>query len=66
MTGIAVNTNFNSEKHQEKKNLHSLFRDAANYYSNALGNYPEVKKYIFDRGITEKVMTDFHFGYSDS
>ncbi len=65
-TWIAVNTNFDKEKYEIKKNIYSLYKDAVNYYKNALQKYPEVKKYIFDRGLNEKVMTDFHFGYADS
>lgn len=65
-TGIEVNTNFNKEKHETKKNIYSLYKDAVNYYKNALEKYPEVKKYAFDRWLNEKVMQDFHFGYADS
>lgn len=65
-TGIQVNTNFNKEKHEAKKNIYSLYKDAVQYYKNALKKYPEVKKYIFDRWLSEQVMTDFHFWYSDS
>jgi DNA primase len=65
-TWIAVNSNFDKEKHETKKNIYSLYKDAVNYYKNALKRYPEVKKYVFDRGLNEKVMEDFHFGYADS
>ena len=65
-TWIAVNSNFDKEKHEAKKNIYSLYKDAVNYYKNALKKYPEVKKYVFDRGLNEKVMEDFHFGYADS
>ncbi|MDD2870391.1 MAG: DNA primase [Candidatus Gracilibacteria bacterium] len=65
-TGIQVNANFNKEKHETKKNIYSLYKDAVNYYKKALEKYPEVKKYVFDRGLNEKVMQDFHFGYADS
>ena len=65
-TWIAVNSNFNKEKHQAKKSIYSLYKDAVNYYKNALKKYPEVKKYVFDRGLNEKVMEDFHFWYADS
>ena len=65
-TGIEVNTNFNKEKHETKKNIYSLYKDAVNYYKKALEKYPEVKKYIFDRWLNEKVIQDFHFGYADS
>ena len=65
-TWIAVNSNFDKEKHETKKNIYSLYKDAVNYYKNALKKYPEVKKYVFDRWLNEQVMEDFHFGYSDS
>ncbi|MBT3727373.1 hypothetical protein HOG21_07105 [bacterium] len=65
-TGIKVNSNFNQEKFETKKNIYSLYKDATTYYENALKKYPEVKKYIFDRGLNEQVMKDFHFGYADS
>ena len=65
-TGIAVNSNFNKEKHEAKKNIYSLYKDAVNYYKGALKKYPEVKKYVFERGLNEQVMEDFHFGYADS
>jgi len=65
-TWIAVNSNFNKEKHEAKKNIYSLYKDAVNYYKSALKNYPEVKKYIFERWLNEKVIEDFHFWYSDS
>ena len=65
-TGIEINTNFNKEKNETKKNIYSLYKDAVNYYKKALEKYPEVKKYIFDRWLNEKVIQDFHFGYADS
>lgn len=65
-TWISVNTNFNKEKHETKKNIYSLYKDAVNYYKNTLKNYPEVKKYIFDRWLNEKTINDFNFWYSDS
>ncbi len=65
-TGIEVNKNFNKEKHEIKKNIYSLYKDAVNYYKNALNKYPEIKKYVFDRWLNEKIIQDFHFGYADS
>jgi DNA primase len=65
-TGISVNSNFDKEKHEAKKNIYSLYKDAVNYYKNALKKYPEVKKYIFNRGLNEETIENFHFGYSDS
>ncbi|NVP18074.1 DNA primase [Candidatus Gracilibacteria bacterium] len=65
-TGIKVNTNFNKEKFEEKKSMYSLYKDASNYYKNALKNYPEIKKYLFDRGLNDDIIRDFSIGYSDS
>lgn len=65
-TWIKVNTNFNKEKFEEKKSMYSLYKDAANYYKNALKNYPEIKKYLFDRWLNDDIIRDFNIGYSDS
>ncbi len=56
----------NKEKIQIKKNLYSLYKDATNYYKASLEKHPEVKKYLMDRGLTQKDITDFHFWYADS
>jgi len=65
-TWIKVNNNFNSEKFEEKKNMYSLYRDATNYYKNSLNNYPEIKKYLFDRWLNDDLINKFNFWYSDS
>lgn len=65
-TWIQVNSNFDKEKYEEKKNMYSLYKDATNYYKNALKNYPEVKKYLFDRWLNEEIINNFNFWYSDS
>ncbi len=65
-TGIKVNTNFNEEKFQEKKNMYSLYKDTTNYYKNALKNYPEIQKYLYDRWLNEDIINNFNFWYSDS
>jgi len=39
----------NKEKIEIKKNLYSLYKDAATYYKNALQQNPEIKKYLMDR-----------------
>lgn len=65
-TWIKVNNNFNQEKFEEKKNMYSLYRDATNYYKKALENYPNVKKYLFDRWLSEEIINKFNFWYSDS
>lgn len=65
-TWIEVNKNFDKEKYETKKNIYSLYKDAVNYYKKSLEKYPEIKKYIYDRGLNEQVIKDFHFGYADS
>lgn len=65
-TWIKVNSNFNKEKFEEKKSMYSLYRDASNYYKEALKNYPEIKKYLFDRWLSDDVIRDFGIWYSDS
>ena len=65
-TWIKVNSNFNKEKFEEKKSMYSLYRDANNYYKEALKNYPEIKKYLFDRWLSDDVIRDFGIWYSDS
>lgn len=66
ITGIKVNSNFNKEKFEEKKNLYSLYKDATNYYKNALKNYPEIKKYLYERWLNEEIINNFNIWYSDS
>lgn len=65
-TGIQVNTKFDPEKMKQKKSLYWLYKDAANYYSQRLHEYPEVKKYLYDRGMNEDIFRDFSIWYSDS
>lgn len=66
ITGKQVNTNFDPEKHKIQKNLYSLYKDATAYYQWALSRYPEVKKYLMDRGFNEDSLKNFHLGYADS
>ncbi len=65
-TWIQVNTNFDKEKFEIQKNIYSLYKSAVEYYKKALKNYPEVKKYLMDRWLTNEIIEKFHFGYSDS
>lgn len=65
-TWIKVNSNFSEENFKEKKNMYSLYKDATNYYKSALKNYPEIKKYLYDRGLNEDIINNFNIGYSDS
>ncbi|PIE85159.1 DNA primase [Candidatus Gracilibacteria bacterium] len=66
MTGIKVNTNFKPENTEMKKSIYSLYKSAVNYYKNALKNYPDIKKYLFERGLNQETIDKFNFGYSDS
>ncbi len=66
LTGIQVNTNFSPEKMEAKKNMYGLYKDAAQYYSGALSQNPEMQKYIFDRGLNSEDIKTFQFGYADS
>lgn len=65
-TGIKVNANFDEKKFQEKKSLYWLYKDATNYYKEALKSYPEIKKYLYDRWLNEDIIREFSIGYSDS
>jgi len=57
---------FNTEKFETNRNMYSLYKDASNYYKQALKKYPEVLKYLFDRWISNETIEKFHFWYSDS
>jgi DNA primase len=41
--------------------MYSLYKDATNYYKNTLKKYPEIKKYLFDRGLKEDIIEKFNF-----
>ncbi len=56
----------NKEKIEIKKNLYSLYKDAAQYYKTALQNTPKIQKYLIDRGLTQEDISTFHFWYADS
>jgi DNA primase len=56
----------NKEQIEIKKNLYSLYKDATNYYKQALSKNPEVKKYLMDRGLSDDDIAKFHFWYADS
>jgi DNA primase len=65
-TGIKVNSNFNKENFETQRSLYSLYKEAVNYYKQALKNYPEIKKYLMDRGLQSETIEKFHFWYADS
>jgi len=65
ITGLKV-WNVNPEKVKQAKNLYHIYRDAKTYYKSALQKYPEVKKYLIDRWISDEIIDKFDFGYADS
>ena len=65
ITGMKIG-NINPEKAKLTKNLYHIYRDAKTYYKSALQKYPEVKKYLIDRWISDEIIDKFDFGYSDS
>ena len=56
------------DKEQEKqiKNSYSIFKDAGNYYKNALKKYPKILDYCEDRSLDEASRNQFQIWYSDS
>jgi len=65
ITGLKI-WNVNPEKVKQAKNLYHIYKDAKTYYKSALQKYPEVKKYLIDRGISDEIIDKFDFGYADS
>lgn len=57
---------YNKEKETYKKNIYSLFRDITNYYKNALEDYTQIQKYLFDRWLTKESIKTFELWYADS
>lgn len=66
ITWKSINNNFDAEKYKEQKNIYSLYKDATSYYKQALQKYPEMKKYLMDRGFSGESLENFHLGYADS
>jgi len=54
------------EQIEIKKSIYSLYKDATNYYKQALKKSPEMQKYLTDRGMQETSIVKFHFWYADS
>jgi DNA primase len=48
------------------KTIYSIFKDVVNYYKNSLEKYLDIKKYLFDRWLSEETIKAFDFWYSDS
>lgn len=65
VTGIKV-WNADPEKIKLAKSLYHIYKDATYYYKEALKKYPEVKKELIDRWLSDELIAQFEFGYSDS
>ena len=65
LTGIKVG-NIDPEKIKQTKTLYWIYKDATYHYKQALSRYPEVKKYLLDRWMSNELIEKFEFGYSDS
>lgn len=48
----------------EKEKLYKVMEEATNYFINNLEKQTEIKKYLIDRGLTEKTISDFKVGFS--
>lgn len=65
ITGVKLKW-YDKQKEEHKKNVYSLFRDITNYYKKSLGNFPEIQKYLMERGLTTESIDTFEFWYADS
>ena len=57
---------YNFKENKIQKNIYSLYRDATNYYKQALKNNPEIIKYLYERWLTNQDIEKFNFWYADS
>ncbi len=57
---------FNPQENKIQKNMYSLYRDATNYYKQALKNNPTIIKYLYDRWLKNEIIEKFNFWYADS
>jgi DNA primase len=53
-----------SQKNKEDTRLISLLKDATEHFEKNIGNSPEAKAYLLDRGLTEETIKIFHIGYA--
>lgn len=65
LTGIKV-WNVDPAKIQQTKSLYHIYKDATYYYKQAITKYPEVKKELINRWLSDELITQFEFWYSDS
>ena len=65
ITGVKVaGMDFKDEK--INKTIYWVMKDITNYYKKSLDNFPEVKKYLMDRWLSQESIESFDFWYSDS
>jgi len=57
---------YNFKENKIQKNMYSLYRDATNYYKQALKNNPEIIKYLYERWLKNENIEKFNFWYADS
>jgi len=57
---------YNFKENKIQKNMYSLYRDATNYYKQALKNNPEIIKYLYERWLKNADIEKFNFWYADS
>lgn len=50
---------------KNEKNLYTLYKDITSYYKSNLKKYPDIKKYVLDRGLDENSIDKFSLGFSD-
>lgn len=54
------------ESEKANKNIYWIFKDIVNYYKNSIEKNPDIKKYLFDRWLSEATIKSFDFWYADS
>jgi DNA primase len=60
ITGVKVaGMDFKEEK--VNKNIYSVMTDISRYYKKSLQNFPEIKKYLMERGLTSESIESFDF-----
>ncbi len=57
-------TGFKPENTDEKEKLFAVMEAATQYYEEELTKHPEVKKYLYDRGLTDETISSFRIGFA--
>lgn len=58
--------NVKVEDTKKLRSIYSLFKDINSFYVSRLEKYPEMQKYLYDRGMTSEDIKKFWFGFADS